>query len=141
MLARHRRLVGASDEANTAAVGGRRRTNNSDVGSGRDRRRERMGTDSDSIVVPSAAPVLSREVYLWMDDSHVSGESVIPGEGLFLGAERTPDLLLADVVDRVFVPCEIVRPREDGIAGLACRRVDTLALVRPGLRVALQQSR
>lgn len=94
-----------------------------------------------SVVVPSAAPVLSREVYLWMDHSHVPGESVIPGKRLLLGAERTSDFLLAGVVDCVFVPCEVVRPREDGVAGLARRRVDTLALVWASLAVALQKSR
>ena len=58
----------------------------------------------------------------------MSGESIVPAERLLLGAQRTVHLLLAGVVNRVLVPRQIVRPREDGVARLARRGIDALAL-------------
>jgi hypothetical protein len=60
--------------------------------------------------------------------SQVPCERIVPAEGLLLGAQRTVHLLLARVVDGVFVSREIVRPGEDGIARLSGRRIDSPAL-------------
>ena len=48
----------------------------------------------------------------------------------------TPDLLLAIIVDRVFMPGEVVAAAEDCVARLACRRIDLLAFVGTRLIVA-----
>ena len=48
----------------------------------------------------------------------------------------TAHFLLSSSVDRMLMPCEIVRPGEDRIACFACRRVDAFALVRASLGVA-----
>lgn len=66
-------------------------------------------------------------------------KSIASGEGLLLLAKRTPNFLLADVMDRVFVSGEIVRTREDGVARFPCRRVGPLTLVRTRLRVSLHE--
>jgi len=67
----------------------------------------------------SPSAVLPREVNLGMHDAHVPRECVAARKGFFLLAERAARFLLADVVDRVLVPREIVRPREDGVARLS----------------------
>jgi hypothetical protein len=72
---------------------------------------------------------------------HVARECVVARKRLFLDAQCAAHLLLARVVDRVLVPGQVVGPREDGVAGLAGRGVDALALVRPRLRVPFEQSR
>jgi len=87
----------------------------------------------------SPSAVLPREVNFGVHDAHVPRERVAARKGFFLLAERAARLLLADVVDRVLVPREIVRPREDGVARLSRSWIDALALVRPRLRVALHQ--
>jgi len=74
-----------------------------------------------------------------VNDSEMSGERVVPAERLFLGAQRTVHFLLPGVVDRVLVPGQVVRAREDGVARFARRRVDSLALVWPRLRIALRR--
>jgi len=71
--------------------------------------------------------------------SQMSGEGIVPAERLLLGAQRTVHFLLAGIVDRVLVPGQIVRSREDGVARLARRWVDALALVWPRLRIALRR--
>jgi len=84
--------------------------------------------------------VLAGEVDVGMDDAHVAGQSIASAERLLLRAEVAADLLLLPVVDGVFVAREVVRPGEDGVAGLAGARVDSVAPVRTGLRVSLHQS-
>jgi len=71
-----------------------------------------------------------------MAHSEVACKGIVPTEGLLLGTQVTAHLLLACVVDRILVSCEIVRSRENGVAGLAGRRVNALALVGPVLGVA-----
>lgn len=46
-------------------------------------------------------------------------ERIVPAKALLLGAQRTMHLLLARIVNRVFMSREIVRPGEDGIARLS----------------------
>jgi len=75
-----------------------------------------------------SAPALGQVDVIRVDDTQMAGEGVVPAERLLLGAQRTVHLLLAGIVDRVLVPGQIVRPREDGVARLARRWVDALAL-------------
>lgn len=74
---------------------------------------------------------------LVMNSYHVAGQSIIARERLFLDAQCTANLLLAYIVNRILVSGKIIRTREDRVARLARCRVDSLALVRPRLRVAL----
>jgi len=89
----------------------------------------------------SSSPVLSGKVDLGMDDTHMPRQGIVARKGLFLHAQRTADLLLASVVDGVFVPGEVVWPREDGVTWLASGRIDAIALVRTSLAVASEQGR
>lgn len=73
---------------------------------------------------------LAVEVDFGMDDSHVTGKSICSRKGLFLAAVLTAHLLLLAVVDSILVTREIVGTAEDGVAGLAGRRIDTTAFVR-----------
>jgi len=41
------------------------------------------------------------------------------------GTSRTVHFLLPGIVDGVLVPGETIRPREDGVARLICRGVDS----------------
>jgi hypothetical protein len=59
-------------------------------------------------VVSSAAPVLTGEVDLRMDDAHVPCESIVAGKGLLLDTQCATNLLLARVVNRIFVSSEII---------------------------------
>lgn len=68
----------------------------------------------------------------------MSRECVVATESLLLGTDGTMHLLLARIVDGVFMASEIVRAGEDGIAWFAGRRVDSLAFVRSSLRVSLR---
>lgn len=82
-----------------------------------------------------SSPTLRQLDVVWMAHSEVSGERIVPRKRLLLGAQVAAHFLLACVVDRVFVSCEIVRPREDGVTRLARRRIYSLAFVRPVLCV------
>jgi len=84
-------------------------------------------------IVCTTSSVLSRKVDLRMDYAHMTGERVTSGEGLFFNAQGTPHLLFAHIVNSVLVPCQIVRPREDGVAGLSSGWIDALTFVRPCL--------
>jgi len=85
------------------------------------------------------APSLVLIHVLGMHHTQMSCQCVVPAECLFLGAQRTVHLLLPGIVDGVLVPGQIVRSREDGVARLARRGVDSLALVWPRLRVTLRR--
>ena len=74
-----------------------------------------------------------------MHDPHVPSECVIARKRLFLNTQRAPDFLFSRVVDSVLVPGEIIRPREDGAAGLAGSWIDALALVGARLAVASEE--
>lgn len=74
-----------------------------------------------------------------MHHPHVSCQRVVPAERLLLRTDRAVHLLLPRIVDGVLVAGQIVGPREDGVAGLSGRRVNSLAFVRPRLRVALRR--
>lgn len=92
-------------------------------------------------IVSAATAVLAREVDFWVHDAHVAGESVVAREGLLFDAESAAHLLLADVVDRVLMASEIIRTREDRVAGLSSCGIDALALVRASLAVARKELR
>ena len=80
--------------------------------------------------IMSTATSASRQLNVFrMHHSQVPRERVIPAEALLLGAQRTVHLLLARIVDRVFVSREIVRSGEDGIAGLSRRRIISFTLL------------
>jgi hypothetical protein len=68
--------------------------------------------------------------------AHVSGQRVVARKRLLLATHRTPDLVLAVVVDGILVTRQVVRSGEDGVARLIRRWVDARTLVRTGLRVA-----
>lgn len=63
--------------------------------------------------IAAAASLLARPVDFGVHHSHMPGQCIIARESLFFGAQMTADLLLAGIVDRVFVPCQIVGSRED----------------------------
>ena len=71
-----------------------------------------------------------------MAHAEVPSEGIVSAEGLLLGAQVTPHLLLAGIVDGILVPREVVRAREDRVAGLAGRGVDAFTAVGPFLCVA-----
>jgi hypothetical protein len=58
----------------------------------------------------------------------MSCQCVVPAERFLFGTQRTVHLLLPSIVDRVLVPSQIVGPRENGVAWLSRRRVNSLAL-------------
>ncbi len=74
------------------------------------------------------APSLVLINVLGMHNTQMSCQCVVPAEALLLGAQRTVHLLLPGIMDRVLVPGQIVRSREDRVARLARRGVDSLAL-------------
>lgn len=65
-----------------------------------------------------------------MYHSEMTGQRIVSAECLFFSTQRTVDFLLARVVDCVLVPREIVRSREDSVARLSRRRVNSFALVQ-----------
>jgi hypothetical protein len=65
------------------------------------------------------AASLAVRVRLRVNHAHMPCQSVIARESLLFAAMRASDLHLAVVVDGVLVPCQIVRAREDSVAGLA----------------------
>jgi hypothetical protein len=109
------------------------------VGSSYRSKADEADTRVPSVACTASSTMLAREINIRMNDTHVPGESVAPGEGLLLVAKRTPDFLLADVVDRVFVSSEIIRTSENGVARLPRRRIGSLTLVRACLRVSLHE--
>jgi hypothetical protein len=66
-------------------------------------------------------------------------EGIVAAEGLLFLTNWAVNFLLSGIVDGVLMPGEIVRPRENGVARLARGRVNSFALVRPGLGVSLRR--
>jgi len=91
------------------------------------------------VIAPAA--VLAGEIDFRMHDAHVSGERVIPGEGLVLDTKRTANLLLAGIVNGVFMTGQVVRSRENGVARLSSCWIDALTFVGTGLGVARKEGR
>ena len=54
-----------------------------------------------------------------MADAEMSRQGVVPAESFFFGTQVTTHFLLASVVDSIFVACQIIRSRENGIARFA----------------------
>lgn len=103
--------------------------------------RYQVPASSHSIVITSALAMLTGEIYLRVDDSHMPRQRIVAAECLLLYAKRAADFLLACVMDCIFVSGEVVRPGEDGVAGLAGGGVNALTFVRTRLRAPLQERR
>lgn len=71
-----------------------------------------------------------------MHDTHVSGQCIVSAECLLFRAQMAAYLLLAVVVDRVFVAREIVAAAEICVTRLAGLGIDLFALVWPRCVVA-----
>jgi len=84
---------------------------------------------------PTASSVLARELNIRVTDSVVSGQCIGATECLLFGTQIAVHLLLLGVVDGILVPCQVVRPRKDGIARLARAWVDAVTAVGSGLAV------
>lgn len=80
--------------------------------------------------------VFARPVNLRVHNPHMSRECIVAGEGFFFGTQVTPHFLFFGVMDRIFVPSQVVWPREDRVAGFACGGIDSLTFVRAGLGVS-----
>lgn len=74
-----------------------------------------------------------------MHHSQMSGERIVSAESLLLRTEGTMHLLLARIVNRVFVPGEVVGPGEDSVTGLTGGGIYSLALVWASLGIALRR--
>lgn len=83
----------------------------------------------------SSTTMLPGKLDVGMANSIVSRKRIRAAKSLLLSTQIAPNLLLAAIVDRVLVPCKVVGSREDGVAGLACTRVDAVALVGPVLSI------
>lgn len=88
-----------------------------------------------SIVATTAPTMLSGEIDLRMDDTHVPRQRIIAAECLLLDAKCAADFLLAGIVNCVFMSGEVIGSREDGVARLAGGGVNALTLVWARLRV------
>jgi len=93
------------------------------------------------LLLHAALAALPKALDFGMHNAHVPGQRIRAREGLFLTAHRAPNLLLAPIMDGVLVSREIVRTREDSVAGLVRRRVDARALVWARLGIASQEFR
>lgn len=85
--------------------------------------------------------MLTGEIYLWVNDPHMPRQCIVAAECLLLYAKRAADFLLACVMNCIFMSGEVVRPGEDGVAGLAGGGVNALTFVRTRLRAPLQERR
>lgn len=86
-----------------------------------------------SVMVPPSPSVLSRKVDLRVHNPHMPCQCIVARKSLFLNTQCTANFLLAPVVNGVFVSCQVVRTRKNGVARLPGRWVDALALVGPRL--------
>lgn len=68
---------------------------------------------------PLSPPSLAGPINIRMHDPHVSGEGIISGESLLVGAQMTSCFRLACVVNCVFVTGEVIWTGEDGVARFA----------------------
>lgn len=87
----------------------------------------------------TASSVLARELNIRVTDSVVSRQRIGATKCLLFCTQIAVHLLLLSVVDRILVPCQVVRTREDGIARLARAWVDAVTAVGSGL--AVEQAR
>ena len=79
--------------------------------------------------LPPTSALLAREFATWVADAVMPSECVRPAERLYVGAEMTPVLSLACIVNCILVACKIVGPREDGVARIPGAWVNTVAQV------------
>lgn len=79
--------------------------------------------------------MLSRELQIRVTDAVMPGKRIRAAKRLLLGTNVATDLLFAPIVNRILVSCQVVGPREDGVARLASAGVDAFAFVRPSLRI------
>ena len=83
----------------------------------------------------TSSPMLPGEFHIRMTHAIVPGKRIRSAECLLLGAQITVNLLLASIVNRILVTCQVVRSGEYRIARLSGTRVDPFAFVRSGLAV------
>jgi len=102
----------------------------------RKRNKRQTATRGCLVLVVMLSARATAEFHFGMHHAHMSGQGVVARKRLVLSAEMTPNLLLACIVDGVFVARKVVGAREDGVAGLAGRWVDPVALVWTCLAVA-----
>ena len=57
----------------------------------------------------------------------VAGQSIGSAEGFLFGTQITIDLLLASIVNSIFMPSQVVRSRKYCVARFACAGVDAIA--------------
>ena len=86
--------------------------------------------DIHAFISPSSR--LSWKVHIWVHDAHMSRQCIVPAECLLFCAQMAAHLLLAIVMDRVFVSREIVAAAEGGVARFTGLGIDFLALMWPG---------
>lgn len=79
--------------------------------------------------------MLAREFNVGVAHPVVPRQCISTAERLLLCTQVAVHFLLFGVVDRVLMPGQVVRPREDGVARLAGAGVDAIAAVRSGLAV------
>lgn len=65
------------------------------------------------------------KVEVWMDDAHTPGQGVVARECLLFGADMASDLLLARIVNGIFVPSEVVSREKIVLHEDAAPRVST----------------
>lgn len=79
--------------------------------------------------------MLAWEFHVRMAYPVMPGKSVCAAECLLFRTKVASHLLLAGVVDGIFVTCEIVGSGEDSVARLVRAWVDSITTVRTGLTV------
>lgn len=82
----------------------------------------------------SPTTLLAGKLNIGVAHAVMSSKGISAAKRLLISAQVAANLLLACVVNRVFVPGKVVGSREDSVAGLSSAGVDTIAAVRPSLR-------
>ena len=102
---------------------------------GKDSRKQPRKSQFFPASITSFALLLSRPIDIWMYHAHVSRQSVIARKALFFRTDVAVYFLLARIVDRILMSRKIVGSREDRVARLARRGINSVASMRPSLRV------
>lgn len=71
-----------------------------------------------------------------MLDPPVTNQGVAARKEFVVIANLTSHFRLGRIVNRIFVPCQIVRPRENGVTRFPCRWINPHATVRAGLSIS-----
>jgi hypothetical protein len=76
------------------------------------------GARNGSVVRPPTTSTAGGISMLWMHHAQMASKGIIPAESLLLGTVWAVDLLLSRIVDCILMTGQIVRPRENRVAGL-----------------------